>query len=320
MNKDVSVKFFYYQLQVDRSIGESREKFLFDLTDFAILMKEMDIERRNWLYKGDTIRLKKFTMDENDLLLMQFERLTDSALPYIAKPSKDDERDVALSDDEFIANDINAIFDPKNHVLMLQRNIQSLSPKAVEYYVNHFWNIDRVEDPLEVIEFCPVINPNIFKEVKSNSKYKTLTFKTANKFDSKKKVRKIVVDRINGVLEGIISSFSPVDGLNLEIKVSTSRNKDDTLDNKTVKSIIDEIEKNPKSFDKAEVAVINDFDKKEVLNLLNALLFDTAKFNQSPRTRLRSDVVQDKMKSIYLPNKGFGENRKSLIDSILANK
>lgn len=88
MNKDVSVKFFYYQLQVDRTVGDSREKFLFDLTDFATMMKPMDLEGRNWLYNGDTIRLKKINMDENDLLLMQFERLTDSALPYIAKPSK----------------------------------------------------------------------------------------------------------------------------------------------------------------------------------------------------------------------------------------
>lgn len=203
---------------------------------------------------------------------------------------------------------------------MLQRNIQSLSPKAVECYVNHFWNIDKVEDTFEIIEFCPVVNPHIFKQVKANSEYKTLTFKTANKFDSKKKVRHIVADKFNGVLEGIISSFTPVDGLNLEIKISTSRNKDDTLDNETVKTIIDEIERCPQAFDKAEVAVINDFDKKEVLNLLNALLFDVTKFNQPPRSRLRSDVVQDEMKSIYLPNKGFGKNRKSLIDSILANK
>lgn len=50
------VKFLYYQLLVDRQ-GETK---LFDLTQFANIMEKRSLERRNWDYNGDPIRLKKF--------------------------------------------------------------------------------------------------------------------------------------------------------------------------------------------------------------------------------------------------------------------
>lgn len=314
-NNSVLVKFLYFQLTVDRIVDKSRKKMLFDLTQFAEKVKELDLNARSWKYNGDPIRLKNFRVDENDLLLMQFERLTNNAMPYIAKASEESERDVPLDDDEFIANDINAIFDLSNSVLMLQRNIHALSPKAIIQYINYFWNEDRAETEWEVIEFVPIIDPNIYDSAARNSEFKKLTVKTANKYNSKNGVRNMLSEAVDGVLGNIIKASQPVSGLNLEVTFSTARSKDDTLNDSEVKKIIQEIREHENYFEKAELSVINN-GHTEVLNLLNALLLEKERFEQPPKTRLRSDVVLDRMKYCYLPaNEGL--NRKLKINLML---
>lgn len=313
------VKFLYFQLTVDRKEDNCRKKMLFDLTEFAGEMHDRDLNDRNWNYNGEQIRLKKSYMDENDLLLLQFEKLTTDSLPYIAKSFNQEEKDVPLEKDEFIANDISAIFDPSNSVLMLQRNVHALSQKAIIQYVNHFWNNGKSEDEQEIIEFIPIINPDIYKKAKSSKGYKKITIKTANKYDSKKGRREMFSEAFDGTLGKIISACQPVDGLNIETTFFTSRAKGDTLDDNQVKEILNQIEQNEKLFDKAEISIINDNDQTELLNLLNALLVDFAIFEQKPKTRLRSDVIQSEMKQLYLP-KNEGKDRRTKINLILRNK
>lgn len=315
---NISVKFLYFQLKVDRVLDGERQKMLFDLTEFAESVRELNLDERSWEYNGDPIRLKTFRVDENDLLLMQFERLTDNALPYIAKTSVEDERDVPLEDDEFIANDINALFDLNNSVLMLQRNIRALSQKAIMSYINHFWNKDRTEEEKEIIEFYPIVDSNVYDSAIKNNDFKKLTVKTANKYNSKKGLRDMVSNAVDGVLGNIIKASQPVDGLNLEITFSTARSKDDVLDDEEVKKIIKEIRDHEDYFDKAELSIVSD-TQTEVLNLLNALLVEKERFEQPPKTRLRSDVVLDRMKYCYLPNHD-GHNRRMRINQLLQDE
>lgn len=310
------VKFLYYQLTVDRLEKTKRKKFLFDLTEFASMMKEKNIEERNWEYNGDTIRLKKFSFDENDILHMQFERLNDIDIPYIATPSMVEDKDVALGEDEFIASDINAIFDISNSVLMLQRNFKSLSPKAVFSYINHYWNKDKDENQKEIIEFEPIVNPRVFTQAKQSECYKKLTIKTANRFEEKATSFQRLQDSFDGVLGKIIKDIQPLNSLNVEVSFTTSRKKDDVMDDNQVNYLIKQIEDNKSEFSKAELSIVDEHNKTEILNLLNALLIDSYRFTIVPKSRLRSDVVQDAMKLIYLPING-GKDRKSEINMIL---
>lgn len=310
------IKFFYYQLTVDRKIGDGRRKMLFDLTEFATLLKDKTLEERNWEYHGEQVRLKVFQIDENNILHMQFERLTNNGMPYIAKEFIEEEKDVPLEEDEFIANDVNAIFDLENCVFMLQRNIQSLSQIAIENYINYFWNLIRNDDEKEIISFNPIINNSIYSEAKSKKEIKKLTIKTANKYDSKKGIRQKTSDLIDGVLGKIIEASKPADGLNLELTFSTSRSPTDTMDDKEVLKIIQQIEKQPFLFDKAQVSVISDNNRTEILNLLNALLMDYDIIEQPPKTRLNPNVIRDLMVRAYLPVHE-GKNRKHDINVIL---
>lgn len=239
---NISVKFLYFQLKVDRVLDGERQRMLFDLTEFAESIRELKLDERSWEYNGDPIRLKTFRVDENDLLLMQFERLTDNALPYIAKTSIEDERDVPLEDDEFIANDINALFDLSNSVLMLQRNIRALSQKAIMSYINYFWNRNRTEEEQEIIEFYPIVDSNIYDSAIKNNDFKKLTVKTANKYNAKKRLRDMVTNAVDGVLGNIIKASQPVNGLNLEVTFSTARSKNDVLDDDEVKKLLKRLE------------------------------------------------------------------------------
>lgn len=247
---------------------------------------------------------------------MQFERLTDGAMPYIAKENKEDEKNIPLEADEFIANDINAIFDFSNCVLMMQRNIQSLSQKSIEQYINHFWNLSRADEEKEIISFNPILNSEIYSKASRSQGFKKLIIKTANKYDSKKGVRQKISSSFGGTLENIMTASQPVHGLNIELTFSTARSKDDTLDDTEIKNILKQIKQSPQSFDKAQISIIDENDKTEVLNLLNALLIDMEWFEQPPKSTLRSDVILDRMIRFYLPSHE-GDDRKSDINSIL---
>jgi len=51
---------------------------------------------------------------------------------------------------------------------------------------------------------------------------------------------------------------------------------------KEVDKIMKQIEENPHSFSKAHLSILNEYNKIEHLNLLNALIFDTYEFTLFP--------------------------------------
>ncbi|GFH40215.1 DUF6731 family protein [Lactococcus insecticola] len=297
--------FNYYQLFVDRKVGEERKKFLFDLSQWATDIMEpiTSVEEKNWDFGGDTVRLQKQTLNEHNQLEMQFMRLSETQMSYVGKRDSDEEEDFELEDNEFPAQDTFAIFDPENSVLMLQRNIQGLSFKGITEYINHFWNKGRDADDKEIIELIPIISKDAFSKAKLAHGFKKITVKTANKYDSKRNIVQKIGNSFSGVLENIIAAAEPVSGLDVEFTISTApRSKENLLDDRQVNEILNEIEQNPNSVGKASVSYINENNKMEILNLLKATIKDEYIFELPPKSRLRPDVVLYEMQGIYNGN------------------
>ena len=61
-----------------------------------------------------------------------------------------------------------------------------------------------------------------------------------------------------------------------------------------------QIEENPHSFSKAHLSILNEYNKIEPLNLLNALICDSYEFTLPPKQRLNPDSVLFEMRRLYL--------------------
>lgn len=324
-NKDddlKTVRFFYYRLMVERNIDDGkRDRMMFDLSEWSSnIMADLTMVQRNFPYGGDEIRLQSQSFDEvARLLLLRFNRLTVEQSSFIANFKDQSEKDFDLPEDEYIANDVSCIFDIQNGVLMVQRNIKSLSIKAISEYINHFWNLNRREEDEEIVQFEPIASPDVFKQVKRNgNKYKKISVKTGNKYSEVKKKGFYRSAHLGGLLEKAIDVVKPAGNLNFEFELDAGRSSDSFLDEASVHEILDSIQNHPSAFSKAYVKYENDMQGIEVLNLLNALLSDSYQFKNPPKSRLRYDVVLDQMKAFYIPNENNnGQDRRTFINKLL---
>jgi len=312
------IRFLYYRLFVSRKENGKRTRKLFDLSEWSteVMQSIPNIENRNIEFGGDTIRLQKQWINEEELVELQFNRLSVTNTSYIAKDDSDVEENFKLESNEYPAQDTCIIFDPKYCVVMLQRNSQGLSLRGISDYINHYWNLNRSKDEEEYVEFEPVVEKDVFAEAKRSNRYKTLTIKTANKFDNKRNVLNRVSDAFRGPLEKVLDEAEPLGGLNIEITFSAGRSKNRTLNDDEVRNLLGQIEEHPSALSKASVGFLDDNDKTEMLNLLKATVSDFYEFNLPKKSRLNPNVVFNEMRSIYLGNENNGGRRSDIIRMI----
>ena len=294
------VKFLYFQTRVEYRQNNNIVHEMYDLTTWCSnAMANLAISDKNYEFGGDTIRLQNMHVNHDGLLELRFTRLSEIQTSYVARKTSDIESDFELEENEYPAQDTMILFDPVNCVAMVQKNIQGLSIRGIIEYIDHFWNLGRIDR--QNIDFLPIVSKEIFQRVRRCYGVKKLTIKTANTFDKKNNVARKVSDSFNGVLEKIISDASPLKGLNVEVSfVAAPRNKEEILDVEEVDKIMKQIEENPHSFSKAHLSILNEYNKIEHLNLLNALIFDTYEFTLPPKQRLNPDSVLFEMRRLYL--------------------
>ena len=293
------VKFLYFQTRVEYRQNNNIVHEMYDLTTWCSdAMSSLSISDKNYEFGGDTIRLQNMHVNHDGLLELRFTRLSEIQTSYVARKTSDIESDFELEENEYPAQDTMILFNPANCVAMVQKNIQGLSIRGIIEYINYFWNLEKIDK--QKIDFLPIVSKEIFQRVRRCNGVKKLTIKTANTFDKKNNVARKVSDSFNGVLEKIISDASPLKGLNVEVSfVAAPRNKEEILDVEEVDKTMKQIEENPHSFSKAQLSILNEYNKIETLNLLNALICDTYEFTLPPKQRLNPDSVLFEMRRLY---------------------
>lgn len=304
------VNFDFYQVW---KIHDDQEE-VFDFDDWCELMntqkKEMD--DRNIGYNGDIIRCNRIYVanaDQNPVTMLHFLRMRRGTTPAVANLNLPKLSDVNLKADEYIAEDASALFDSANYVLMLQKNIFSLSVKALQQYVNYFWNEGKSDDEKEEIEFRPILRKDSYKRSKKANKINSFSFKTANMikpFQSKFKTG----------IQNIINSAKGYDGVSVEIKISTTRSKTSVLNSKEVHDSVDEIINNRELFKKA-VVVSGDSGHSEPIELLKEKLSCTREYTIPIKAFLDPEVVEQDMIEKYSPNYN---NYKKIVDDNLKTR
>lgn len=306
-SKRKKVNFDFYQVW---KVHDDQEN-VFDFDDWCELMNttKKKLDDRNIGYNGDIIRCNRIYVankDKNPVTMLHFLRMRRGTVPAVANLNLPKLSDVDLKADEYIAEDASALFDSTNYVLMLQKNIFSLSVKALQQYVNYFWNEGKSDDEKEEIEFRPILRKDSYKRSKKANKINSFSFKTANMVKPFQSIFKTGI-------QNIIDSAKGYDGISVEIKISTTRSKDSILDSKKVHDSVDEIVSNKNLFKKA-VVVSGDSGHSEPIELLKEKLSCMREYVIPIKAFLDPEVVEQDMIEKYSPN---NNNYKEIVDDNL---
>ena len=147
---------------------------------------------------GVTVRIDKFEkliLDDQtlrkfpglELVYFHMTKLRDDGLA-ITKERKDNLENLDLDADEYLAEDINCIFDTKNCLMFIQRNFHSLSITGVcNYLVKMHKKIAKIDKPYDKdtyeelnLKFKPVPDKEILKGIAESDNYRRIELSFAN--------------------------------------------------------------------------------------------------------------------------------------------
>ncbi|MDO3680654.1 DUF6731 family protein [Paenibacillus ehimensis] len=299
------VRFEYYQV-VFRTKDDSKHDRdrLFDLVQWMDKAKKKSLEGRTYNYRQEQARLEDAYWDQElGFYFLHLVRLRDTNIPSKARVDSSVEP-LELEDDEFIGEEVSALYDENNHVLMLQRNKFSLGPEGIEEYLNLLWDNDD-----ETIHLRPICPPNAFAIARKASEYRKINIRFADikDVDSKKLLH------FKSPLKGIISSYNEYRGLNAQVIITVGNVKSSSLDNKTINDTLDDLEENPQFFSKAEITKRDSDDARvEILDLFAHKAHDFGTFRMEKRETLSHYAIAEEMWSIYSGNEECSNRQKDI--------
>ena len=228
-----------------------------------------------------------------ELYAMHFTRLRNDK-PAYAELDNEILKEIPLNPGEYIAEDISCLYDRELSVLMVQRNIHSLSPSGIEEYFTEI-NTEGIE-----IELLPIVNKAIIAKALNNEKFRKLELRMASANEQ----------LYNSPMQKIIGPFAEMfnlfEGTNLVIEISAGRSKKDLSESK-MREAIEAIENNKSIISSAIVsAKKSEGVPVEKYDLINGKLCVYISFDLPDGTFLKSDSVIDTINAYYNHSNGSG--------------
>lgn len=296
------VKFDYFQVTCwPKGAPATVRDVPFDLRTIINQWNGLDLQDRTLKYKQEKARLESFGFDSVNGYMwdMYFSRLRDFNLPSRAKENAPSEP-FDLDDDEYIGENVSAIYDDVNHIIMIQRNKYSLGPSAIEEYINYF------TDPDEEINFRPISIPNPTRKFRTAELVRKLRVKFAD-------IDKANIESNNPSLQKWIGFLKDYEPINAEIILSVGRKKSETLGG-NLRGFVEELLENKEVVTKVEASIKkSELTETEVIDLFDEYAHDITTFSVPPRTTLNHEAVIYQMNSLY-------EKRRSEITGLLYNR
>lgn len=261
------VRFDYFQIwcrKLDKE-GNFRYEEIFDLENILIKAQAIDIADRKYNFAGENAILqtidKVHKINKNRSIWgLQFIRVRVNDLPGIVKPDGTFEY-MDLPDDEYMGEEVTALYDSELSIIAIQRNRDSLSPSGIETYF-------KLVYPIEDIFLKPIITPDQYASLKNKKNFRALDISFANLRNSQLTTRK----------KSLLSLFKPIDDfdpINAEFRFTMGQFKKAV--GLTEKSVIDALKElnGQKEVTKLEVTVIEDDGNSKVYNLIEDRVFSS---------------------------------------------
>jgi len=251
----------------------------FDLRAILSLLEKEGLQERTFPYKQEQARMEQFSFmaHTSNLWDMYFTRLRDFNLPTKAKknaPSKP----VDLDDDEYIGENVSAIYDESCNIIMIQRNKFSLGPSAIEEYFNHYCSSE------EEINLRPIYVTDMKTKIKRADSVRKLRIKFAD-------VKKATENVTGQSLKKWLTTFDDYETVAGEIILTVGRKRKASLGG-NLQGLVDEIYENKDIISKAEANIKKtELADNELIDLFNNNAHDIGTFSVLPRTTLNHEAV-----------------------------
>lgn len=157
-----AIRFDYFKVYARQYNQEKDlvEDGICDLTSVLTQIQEIPTKDRIYRVGGDHARLQDIRM-QNDKWEMHFVRIRKNGFPI---KTNDDGTYGFLDDlgeDEGLGEEVSVLYDPSNHIIMVRRNMHSLSPSAIANYLT-----DVVNEPGFTVYFRPLVHPKAVELLK----------------------------------------------------------------------------------------------------------------------------------------------------------
>ncbi|WP_424685750.1 DUF6731 family protein [Enterococcus sp.] len=273
-----------------KKVKKVRSTSPFDFINWMSNLKKIDKTERVIHYQQEKIRIDEiYTDPKTDYGVVHFTRMRETNVPAITQELVEELADIGLKDNEYIAEDVSCIYDSEINVLMIQRNVYSLSPSGIEFYINNF-----IEDENTFVELNPICYKSAFSRGKNKGIYRTINLKTG---DIRKHPSLFSMDN---PISRAFKELQGLDGYDIEITVKTSREKKSKLNKQRIEGILLDFEQEKEFLTKAEIGFKeSDEAKVEKIDLLKGKIFVFLPFTIQPKKTLNQNVVQTDMINRY---------------------
>jgi hypothetical protein len=283
------IRFEYYRVVCRKKDTPGETDKLFDLRLWIRKAKKKSLEARTFDYRQERARLEDAGFDEDFRhWYLHFARLRDSMLPSRAKSTSKVEP-FTLEDDEYLGEEVTALYDEDSYILMVQRNRYSLGHSGLEEYLNLLWD---GEDDLSLY-LRPIIATDSIDRAKKGDKYRRLTVRFAD-LDSKK-----FVGEKETALKRLIQEMVGYGAVTGEVTFSIGHSREKSLSSETVADSIDDLVRNKGLVSKAEIAIKNDDTAVETIDLFDEVAHDFDYFDIPRKSSLLHESVFYGMGNIY---------------------
>lgn len=278
-NKTKKMKCTYYEVV---SMDENGDEVLYDLRLWLMRIVGKTLpERKKEMDSGYEGRLENSIRIQQDVYALNFMKLDVASDTYKVKEDMRAEH-IDLEDDEYIGKNTVALYDPQNHIMMVQRNRGSFNAPAIETYINQ-----TNED--EICYLRPITRQFNIAEC-TNHVVRKINVVCSN-------IRQFETGG-SATFERIIEACNDLNALTVHLEIGLGYDRGASLNNETVYEVANIIQRNAGCVSSAKVTILDD-EKQCVYDLFHNWDYDTLTFIVPERAELDFEYVAQKMYEVY---------------------
>ncbi|WP_102707003.1 DUF6731 family protein [Terribacillus saccharophilus] len=176
MAKSKNVRFDYFKVY-SRSFNEEKnvmEDKPANLKDILETASQIEVKKRIIVVGDDVARLQSIDFN-NNMYELHFIRIRKNGYPVKAHDDGSIGYFQDVTDEEGFGEEVSALYDPKNHIVMIRRNMFSLSPSAIASFFTSITNV-----PGYSYYFRPLVHPKALSLMKKDHLVKSAVVNIAD--------------------------------------------------------------------------------------------------------------------------------------------
>ena len=281
MATSVKITCRYYEVREfkDNDITENK----YTLISWLETMNSLPLEERYKNVGGIAGRLEEIAkMEDCDMYALNFMRTDNVSTSYKVRRDTPAEH-IEIEVGEYIAKNTVCLYDPVNHIMMIQRNRGGYTESSISSYINSFWE----EQKCALVPIREEVNITGDK-----AEYLKLDIRLANI----KQYRPL-----NGsIFEGIIEGMNRIEGENAHLEITHGSSRKTRLNNGEVRMAIADLYENAACVSSARVNLTDD-QITGVYDLFDNLCKDNISITISEEDKgcVKFEKLANRMNDVY---------------------